>query len=86
MVGFASERLLWSPLIPQSFALLAFVGFFVTMVVAWFHGQTGRQRVQDPEVVIIVFLLGIGGAALTLLPGWDQARAGGRPDVAGTGC
>ncbi len=81
VVGFAGERLLWSPLISQSLALLAFVGFFVTLVVAWFHGKRGRQRVTPAEVFIITVLLVIAGGALTLLPGGDQADPGRMPEV-----
>ena len=76
IVGFGAERLSWSPLIPQGLALLAFVGFFVTLVVAWFHGETGRQRVRGTEVLIIAVLLVIAGGALTLLPSTDLPQAG----------
>ncbi|MFC1791572.1 adenylate/guanylate cyclase domain-containing protein, partial [Gemmatimonadota bacterium] len=72
VVGFASERLLWPALIPQGLALLAFVGFFVTLVVAWFHGERGRQRVRKTEVFILATLLAVAVGALTLLPGGDQ--------------
>ncbi|MFC1662293.1 hypothetical protein ACFL3S_12720 [Gemmatimonadota bacterium] len=30
------------------FVLLA-VGFFVALVLAWYHGEKGRQRVSGPE-------------------------------------
>ncbi len=81
VVRFAGERLLWSPLISQGLALLAFVGFFVTLVVAWFHGERGRQRVKPAEVFIITVLLIMAGGALTLLPRGDQASSGGMPEV-----
>ena len=43
------------------------VGFFVTLVVAWYHGEQGRQWVSGPELVIIAALLGIGAIALWVL-------------------
>jgi|GEM_PF-2652233 len=73
-VNFASEQLGWSPLIPQGMALLAFVGFFVMLVVTWYHGKRGRQHVRPTEVFIIAVLLGIAGGALTLLPAEDPAN------------
>jgi serine/threonine-protein kinase len=81
VVAFAADRLLWSPLVPQSTALLAFVGFFVTLVVAWFHGERGRQKIRPAEVLIIAVLLVVGLGALTLLPSGDQASTGAGPAV-----
>ncbi len=95
VVGFAAIRLSWSPLIPQGLGLLAFIGLFVILVVAWYHGERGRQRVKGTEVLLIAFLLVIAGAALKLLPsepppvspgmsGPDPSstRRAGRPSVA----
>lgn len=65
---FASELLNWPSLIHRSLALLGFVGFFVTLIVAWFHGEKGRQRVQRVEVALIAGLLIIAAAGLRLLP------------------
>jgi serine/threonine-protein kinase len=76
VVGFAAERLFWSPLIPQGVGLLAFVGFFLMLVVAWYHGERGRQRVRGTEVFVITFLLVAAGAALSLLPSDGPPRAG----------
>ncbi len=45
------------------------VGFFVTLVIAWYHGDKGRQRVSGPELLIIAALLGVGGLGLGLLGG-----------------
>jgi serine/threonine-protein kinase len=75
VTGFAADRFSWSPLIPQSAGLLAFVGFFVTLVVAWYHGEKGRQRVRGMEVLILTILLAIAGGALSLLP------SNGRPEL-----
>jgi len=43
------------------------VGFFITLVVAWYHGDRGQQRISGPELLIIASLLAIGGLALTIL-------------------
>ena len=43
------------------------VGFFVTLVVAWYHGDQGRQRVSGPELLIIAALFAVGGLALGVL-------------------
>ena len=43
------------------------VGFFVALVLAWYHGEQGRQRVSGPELLIVGALLLIGGIALQYL-------------------
>lgn len=68
VTGFSADRLSWSPMILQGMGLLAFVGLLVTLVVAWYHGEKGRQRVRRTEVLLISALLVIAGAALGLLP------------------
>jgi TolB-like protein/class 3 adenylate cyclase/Tfp pilus assembly protein PilF len=68
IVAFLAVQFGWSRVVPQGLALVAFVGFFVAMVVTWFHGERGRQRVQGREVLIIAILLLIAGAALTMFP------------------
>ena len=45
--------------------LLLIVGFLVTLVLAWYHGEKGRQRVSGPEVLMIGGLLALG---VVLLP------------------
>ncbi len=51
------------------------VGFFVALVVAWYHGEQGRQWVSGPELLIIAGLLGIGGLALLILDGEPEVAA-----------
>ncbi|MFC1659884.1 adenylate/guanylate cyclase domain-containing protein [Gemmatimonadota bacterium] len=82
VTGFAADRLSWSPLIPQGIGLLAFIGLFVTLVVAWYHGERGRQRVRRAEILLITVLLAIAGAALSLLPSDDSS---GSRDLQGFG-
>lgn len=52
------------------FALVAFVGgFFVSLVIGWFHGEKGRQTATPLEVVLVA-LVGLG----TLAGGGAVAR------------
>ncbi|MFW6331112.1 MAG: hypothetical protein ACOC3J_05235 [Gemmatimonadota bacterium] len=41
--------------------LLILLGVPVTVVLAWYHGEQGRQRVSGPELMIIGGILGIAG-------------------------
>jgi TolB-like protein/Flp pilus assembly protein TadD len=74
VVGFVSRHYALPQSIPQGFALIAFAGLFVTLVVAWYHGERGRQRVQKSEVFIYLVLVLATGGALTMLP--TQSREG----------
>lgn len=47
--------------------LALILGFFITLVLAWYHGEQGRQRVSGVELLIIAGLFGIGGLLLTQL-------------------
>jgi len=46
--------------------VLAF-GVFVTLALAWFHGERGRRRVSGSELVIITAILGVCAATVKLL-------------------
>jgi TolB-like protein/Tfp pilus assembly protein PilF len=68
----------------QGLFVLLGVGFFVTLVLAWYHGEQGRQRVSGPELLMVAALLVVAGAALALLPGSDD-RAPPAPSQPDTG-
>ncbi len=40
------------------------LGLFVTMVLAWYHGERGAQRVTGTELLILALLLTLGGGFL----------------------
>jgi TolB-like protein/tetratricopeptide (TPR) repeat protein len=56
----------------QGTDLLLLVGLFVTLTLAWYHGEKGRQRVTGPELLILAALLFVGGVMLTLLKSSDR--------------
>ena len=43
------------------FGLLA-LGFLVALILAWYHGERGAQRISGPELLLIALVLVIGGA------------------------
>jgi len=65
IAGFAVEALRWPSIVHQALGLLSFVGFFVALVVTWFHGKRGRQRIRKTEVLLIGALLAVAGLALS---------------------
>lgn len=66
------DQFSWPSVVGQVVTVLAFFGFFVVLVIAWYHGERGRQWVSGPELLIIALLLLISGGVLSMLGGGDQ--------------
>jgi serine/threonine-protein kinase len=65
--GFVAEQFDWPEVLLQAFTILAVFGFFVVLVLAWYHGEKGRQRVSGPELLMVAALLVIAGGVLSML-------------------
>jgi TolB-like protein/predicted Zn-dependent protease len=50
------------------FGLLV-LGFVIALVLAWYHGERGAQRISGPELLLIALVLAVGGGLL-----WHFAR------------
>ena len=51
----------------QGLFVVLVIGFFVTLVLAWYHGEKGRQRVSGPELLMVAALLVIAGGVLSMV-------------------
>jgi TolB-like protein len=60
----------WPEGVRRGITLALVLGFFVVLVLAWYHGERGAQRVNGTELLIISLLLAVGGGLL-----WRYARA-----------
>jgi TolB-like protein/Tfp pilus assembly protein PilF len=69
------EQFSWPQVAGQVVTILAFSGFFVVLVIAWYHGEKGRQWVSGPELLIIALLLLISGGVLSMLGEGGEASA-----------
>ncbi len=54
----------WPDAIERILIIAACVGFFVVLVLAWYHGERGAQKVSATELTILALLLAIGGGFL----------------------
>ena len=62
-----AQRFGW-PAPAMRFIIVALcAGFFVVVVLAWYHGERGAQRVSGVELLILALLLAIGGAIVSRL-------------------
>ncbi len=68
-----------TPTVQRVLLIIIVVGFFVDLVVAWYHGEKGRQRVSGPELLMVGALLVVAGVALSFL---RPAAQGLRPATA----
>ena len=74
---YVAEAFLWPPLVLQLLLAAAGVGFFLTLVLAWYHGERGHQRVGGAEIVLLAGILAVGGLGVQAL----RDRAGADPLV-----
>lgn len=51
----------WPPLAMRVAIAAVATGFLVVLVLAWYHGERGAQRVSGSELLILALLLAIGG-------------------------
>jgi Tol biopolymer transport system component len=57
----------WPAWVLRALIVLLGVGFLAAAVVAWYHGEKGRQRVGGMELLMLATLLVIAGAAVELV-------------------
>src|SRR5215510_587011 len=78
-IDIVAQQFGWPEGVRRGITLALVVGFFVTLVLAWYHGERGAQRVTGTELLIIALVLALGGGLLwrftaVRLPE-DKARA-----------
>jgi serine/threonine-protein kinase len=71
-LGFVADNFGWPTYITRSAIVLAAVGFFAVLVLAWYHGEKGRQRASGVELLILAGILVIAAAGVATF-----GRAGG---------
>lgn len=72
----------WSAGLTRGVAILLAAGFFVTLVLAWYHGEQGQQRVSGPELLMVTALLVVAGAAIAIASGSADTAAPEEPGEA----
>ena len=65
-----AQRFAWPEGAVRGLIVALVFGFFVTIVLAWYHGERGAQRVTGTELLILALLLAIGGGLL-----WRMAQS-----------
>jgi adenylate cyclase len=58
-----------------TFVLLG-TGFLAALILAWYHGEKGRQRVSGTEVLLLLGVVAIGAAGIAAVGGASVAESG----------
>ncbi len=74
-IDIVAQRFAWPDSFERILILALCIGFFVALLLAWYHGEQGRQRVSGTELMILALLLAIGGGLLWLFEGSTHTRA-----------
>ena len=79
IVDIVAQRFGWPELAVRILIVALSIGFFVTLVLAWYHGERGAQRLTGTELMILALLLAIGGGLLWRVAGGARDDAAARP-------
>src|SRR5689334_22565979 len=63
-IDIIAQQFGWPEGVRRGITLALVVGFFVTLIIAWYHGERGAQRVSGTELLIIGLVLAVGGGFL----------------------
>jgi TolB-like protein/Tfp pilus assembly protein PilF len=63
-VDIVGQQFDWPETLQRIITLAMMLGFFVTLVLAWYHGEKGKQSVSTAELLILAFLLAVGGGLM----------------------
>ncbi|HET7931596.1 MAG TPA: hypothetical protein VFL63_09470, partial [Rhodanobacteraceae bacterium] len=68
-IDIVATKFAWPAGIERGLIVALCIGFFVVLVLAWYHGDKGAQKIGGVELLILALLLVIGGSLL-----WYFAR------------
>src|SRR6478672_12044722 len=73
-IDIVAQQFGWPEAVRRGITLSLVIGFFVVLVLAWYHGERGAQRVSGTELLILTLLLAIGGGFLWRFTGSSHER------------
>jgi TolB-like protein len=67
----------------RSITVVLGIGFFAALVLAWYHGEKGAQRVSLPELLMLAGILIVAGMAVAWVSGEPEREEGAGARLAG---
>ncbi|MEO7252516.1 MAG: tetratricopeptide repeat protein [Arenimonas sp.] len=77
VLGLAVDSYEWPRMVMRLGFGVVVLGFIVTLVLAWYHGERGEQKFAGTELLILALLLTVGGGVL-----WRVEHSSSEPKVA----
>ena len=74
-----AQRFGWPESLERYGIVALAIGFFITLILAWYHGERGAQRISGAELLILALVLAFGSIVL-----WRVAPSINTPDAAKT--
>ncbi len=78
-----AEQFLWPIWIRQGATVFLLFGLLITLVLAWYHGEKGRQKVGPGELVLLTALLVLAGGSVWTLKNRSANSSAFQSSVAG---
>ena len=63
-IDIVAQRFGWPDIVERTVIIATCIGFFISLILAWYHGERGAQRVSGTELLIIGLVLALGGGFL----------------------
>jgi len=73
-VDIVAQQFGWPEGLQRGLTLALVLGFFVTLVLAWYHGERGEQKVSGTELLVLALLLAVGGGLMWRFAGAPSKR------------
>ncbi|HUP88850.1 MAG TPA: hypothetical protein VM100_05860, partial [Longimicrobiales bacterium] len=80
IVDVFSDRFDWPSVIFRALTAFLGVGLFAVLIIAWYHGEQGRQSTTGPELLMLAAVLFVAGIAATVI-GPDPKALPPRPAI-----
>ena len=74
-LGYVSDTFGWPGQIRQLVTLAVLIGLPLVLVLAWYHGDRGQQKISAPELAMITLLFIIGGGIFWMYERDQESRA-----------
>ena len=78
-----AEQFLWPIWVRQGATILLLFGLLITLVLAWYHGEKGRQKISPAELVLLTALLVLAGGSVWTLKNRSVDNGAAQSSVTG---